>query len=225
MGTDICSLHAALPKARPQVEMCVLGIYFQYPGSEPPRGGVQLLPGFCRPQATGALVLTPSPCLVLTRGSGWALGAHLFTNLTALRLPRGVSRFCIRTEEPDRCLLSSRVVTALMCANDHISHALWQAGLHHPLNLVFYPFKMYFLLEHNSLKFTRVCNSVFFFKTHSQCTVVITTIKFPELFVICRKKSLYPLSAHSPTPSHILFTARQPQISLLSLPASSGCFL
>ena len=172
--------------------------------------------------------MTPSACLVLTRGSGWALGAHLLTNLTALRLPRGGSCFWIRTEEPDRCLLRPRVVTALMCANDRISHALWQTGLRHPLDLVFYPFKIYFLLEHNSLKFTRVCNSVFKKKnntTHSQCTVIITTIKFPEFFIIHRKKSLYPLSTHSPKPSHILVTARQPQISLLSLPASSGCFL
>lgn len=208
--------------------MCVLGIYFLYPGSEPLRGGAQLLPDVCPPQATGALVLTPSPRLVLTRGSGWALGAHLLTSLTALRLPRGVSRFCIRTEEPDRCLLRPRVVTALVCANDRISHALWQTGPHHPLNLVFYPFKIYFLLEHNSLKFTRVCNSVFFKKkkTHSECTVVITAIKFPELFVIRRQKSLYPLSARPPTPPpHILFTARRPQVSLLSLPAYSGCFL
>ena len=105
--------------------------------------------------------MTPSACLVLTRGSGWALGAHLLTNLTALRLPRGGSCFWIRTEEPDRCLLCPRVVTALMCANDRISHALWQTGLGHPLDLVFYLFKIYFLLEHNSLKFTRVCNSVF----------------------------------------------------------------
>ena len=224
--TDIYTLSVALPKAQPQVGMCVLGIYFRYPGSEPPRGGAQLLPGFCQRQATGALVLTPSPCLVLTLGSGWALGAHLLTNFTALRLPRGVSRFWIRTEEPDRYLLRPRVVTALMCANEQISHALWQTDLHHPLDLVFYPFKIYFLLEHNSLKFTRVCNSVFKKKkkTHSQCTVIITTIKFPEFFIIHRKKSLYPLSTHSLNPSHILITARQPQISLLSLPASSGCF-
>ena len=171
MDTDIYTLSVALPKAQPQVGMCVLGIYFRYPGSEPPRGGAQLLPGFCQRQATGALVLTPSPCLVLTLGSGWALGAHLLTNFTALCLPRGVSRFWIRTEEPDRYLLRPRVVTALMCANEQISHALWQTDLHHPLDLVFYPFKIYFLLEHNSLKFTRVCNSVFKKKKKNTFTV------------------------------------------------------
>lgn len=50
-----------------------------------------------------------------------------------------------------------------------------------------------------------------FFLAHSQCTVVITTIKFPEIFVICRKKSLYRLNTHTPNPSRILFTARRPQ--------------
>ena len=62
MGTDVYTLNIALPKAWPQVEM---GIYFRYPGSEPPRGDAQLLPG------RGDPVLTSSRCLVLTRGSVW----------------------------------------------------------------------------------------------------------------------------------------------------------
>ena len=130
MGIDVYTLNIALAKAWPQVEM---GIYFRYPGSQPPRGGAQLLPGWGGPRVD----IFPMP----------GADAGVCPGGLRERICSGTSQLCVRLVG---CPVSGyglrsetgvfsvpRGVTALMCANDQISHALWQTGLHHPLNLDF----------------------------------------------------------------------------------------
>ena len=65
MGIDVYTLNIALAKAWPQVEM---GIYFRYPGSQPPRGGAQLLPGWGGPADTRLLGKTAQTLRFFSRG-------------------------------------------------------------------------------------------------------------------------------------------------------------